>query len=205
MVDTDFHRFRAHPVAPQEAGVGQVVRITTSQLGEALVVHVGGDRLQQLVTVGRVVAGRRRSGAAEHTEGEADLEGVGVARQVGHVHRLQVGRLDRGVQLGRVTVLGLEAVGDGAAYGLLAHGHGRPFLRGVALRPGASAHKGVGRVELTFEGEDGSGAQYWLGHADFLMRWRVRRNGVCSSGRALCQARRGDTKAGPITRRRDGG
>ena len=121
-------------------------------------IHVALDGAQQLGLVGRAIAGRWRACACQHAQGKAHAQGVGVARERGNVHGLQIGVLDRGIELGGISVLcTFQAVGDGAAHRFFSNGHGRPGAGLVALRPGARCKQRVRRVKLAFKSEHGSG------------------------------------------------
>ncbi|MPM95000.1 hypothetical protein SDC9_142149 [bioreactor metagenome] len=73
-------------------------------------------RALQLDLVVSVVAGGRRSGTAQDAQGEAHAQRIGVVGQGCDIDRLQVGRLDRGIQLGRVLFLGRKTIGDRTAH-----------------------------------------------------------------------------------------
>ncbi|MOA30908.1 hypothetical protein D3C78_1520290 [compost metagenome] len=135
-----------------------------------MVLDVLLDRFEQFGPVRRIVAGGGTAGTAQHTQGETHLQRIGIAGEVGDIDRLQVRGLDRGVQLRRVAILGLQAIGNGAAHGLLAQRHGQPASPTLSRIPGARTEQGIGRIELAFEGEYGGSGQFGLGHGDLLMR-----------------------------------
>ena len=169
MLHGDFYLFGTHAVAPQKAAIGQVGGVAPRQLAKAMLLHIALHGGQQLGAVGRTVAGRGRARTAQHAQGELHLERVGLGGQGGHVHRLQVGVFNGGVQLGGVLVFGFEAVADGAAHRFLTDNHGLPCVRVGAVVPAACVEYGVGGVELAFKGQDGCGGEF-VGHGVSLSK-----------------------------------
>ena len=159
-------------IAPQEAAVGQVGRVAPGQLAKAVLLHIALHGGQQLGLVGRAVAGRWRARAAQHAQRELHLERVGLSGQGSHVHGLQVGVLDGGVQLGGVLVFGLEAIADGAAHRLCADSDGLPGVRLCAVVPAACVEDGVRWVQLAFKGQDGCSSEF-VGHGVNLSKTGV--------------------------------
>ena len=159
------HTFCAHPVAPQEAAIGQVGCVALGQLGEAVGVHIAFDGAQQLGLVGRAVASRRGARARQYAQGELHFQGVGICGQGSNIHGLQVGVFDGGIELGWVLVFGLQAVRNGAAHRLLADGDGCPgtgaFVGVLAVGPESCVEHGVRGVELALEGQDRCGSEFF--------------------------------------------
>ncbi|MCY1368614.1 hypothetical protein D9M69_556100 [compost metagenome] len=159
VLNAHLHLLSTYAVAPQKAPIGQVVGIAPTQFAKPWPVRIAHDRAEQLGLVVGVVAGRWRAGAAQHTQREAHFQRVGVSGKCGHVHRLQVWVFDGGIELGRVLVLGLEAVGNRATHRFLAQRHRCPVCSAVARFPIASEELRIGRVQLALESEDGSGLE----------------------------------------------
>ena len=170
IIDAHLHLLGADTVAPQPACVRQVEGVAPRQFSKAMLGHIGLHGLLQTLLVGCVVAGRRRASTAEHTQRELHPERVGLVRKRRHVHRLQVGVFDGGIQLGRVLILGLGPVGDGAAHGFRMNRHRGPCLAALALAlgPEALVEQRVGRIEFALEGENGSGRDF-VGHDELLV------------------------------------
>ena len=71
-------------------------------------------------------------------------QGIGVVGQGGDIDRLQIGRLDGCVELGRILIFSGEPVGDGAAHRFFPDGNGGPFFAIAAVNPFSGTKKGIG-------------------------------------------------------------
>ena len=68
--------------------VTQTEVVATGKFGEAVVLNIVPHRLLQLALVVGIIAGRGGAHAAQNTQGEADTQGIGVARQGGYINGL---------------------------------------------------------------------------------------------------------------------